>query len=542
MRIANMHHFTEHHRFYVYRDFALGVMEHKMLASIYQPMVGAYAIGIYQTLSAQLPADRTGYSELEQQRKLFLALDLEPGERGRKLFVEMTSRLEAVGLLQTTRKYLPSLEDYLYEYQLLAPLVPDEFFKNQHLVMLLRDKVGKYAVLQIRESFLSPEPEELSEAEAVSENISVPFYDLFQLNTQVIDFELEQALYETAPARERTAGLDVTSKAFHYTDLITRFPRESANRAFVEALRYEPQQMIAINMTARKYALTLLETCRLLDEDGMFAEDGELQVEMLQYKANLYYRQGRKRDEERERHITKAVSQTGGAGAGAGGPSSTKAAAKAVSPNLADTSAGSSSDDAEWEGNEEKTVEMSYYLELPALFAGQCDIHQYNALLRNEPYTVMLRRFFPKGTVPKTVSDIFEKIDINYKLPDEVINVMIHHLHVYKESSWTKGYIDSVASNMLAKGVGTYEQAVDYIREQTLKRASYAEGRRSAGSGASLAGAGAGGSRGGRVSSGGRSNKPKISIITDVPAGAPLTSEQLEAMRQKARKLDGKLK
>lgn len=522
MRMTNMHHFTENHRFYVYREFALGVLELKMLTNIYQPMIGAYAISIYQTLAHQVPADRTGYSELDQQRKLFLALDLEPGERGRKHFVEQTSRLEAVGLLQTTRKYVPAIDDYMYEYQLLAPMSPDEFFKNQHLVMLLRDKVGKYAVLSLREAFLCPEPEELADPETVAENISVPFYDLFQLNTQVIDFELEQALFETAPARERSPGLDVTTKAFHYSELMMRFPRESSNRPFVEALRYEPQQMIAINMTARKFALTLQETCRLLDEDGMFSEAGELQVEMLQYKANLNYRQGKKRDEERERHLVKA----------------TDAAAAVTTGNRA----AADTDDSQWEGTEEKTVEMSYYLDVPAMFVGQCDVHQYNALLRNEPYTGLLGRFFPKGSVPKTVSDIFEKIDINYRLPDEVINVMIHHLHVYKESSWTKGYIDTVASNMLAKGVGTYEQAVDYIRDQTEKRMNHAAGRANGGQAASRTGMGSGSSRGSRSSTANRSNKPKISIITDVPAAAPLTSEQLEAMRKKALKLDGKLK
>ncbi|WP_127585799.1 DnaD domain protein [Paenibacillus koleovorans] len=521
MRISNMHHFTENHRFYVYREFALGVLELKMLTSIYQPMIGAYAISIYQTLAGQVPADRLGYSELEQQRKLFLALDLEPGERGRKIFIETTSKLEAVGLLQTTRRYFPAIDDYMYEYQLLAPLAPDEFFKNQHLVMLLRDKVGKYAVLALRESFQCQEPEELADPDAVAENISVPFYDLFQLNTSVIDFELEQALYETAPTRERSSGLDVTSKAFHYTEIITRFPRESANRPFVEALRYEPQQMIAINMTARKFSLTLQDTVRLLDEDGVFDEAGELQVDLLQYKANMNYRQGRKRDEERERHIVKA-----------------EAAAEAVRRS-------NSRESSQWEGIEEKTVEMSYYLEVPTLFIGQCDIHQYNALLRNEPYTQLLSRFFPKGTVPKTVADIFDKIDINYKLPDEVINVMIHHLHVYKESSWTKGYIDSVASNMLAKGVGTYEQAVEYIREQTLKRTGGRDSASAAGKDSRTSTAAPGGRRSynnGRAGNAQQSQKPKISIITDIPTAPQLTQEQLEEMRRRAQKLDGKLK
>ncbi|WP_342773086.1 DnaD domain protein [Paenibacillus flagellatus] len=495
--MTNMLHFTENHRFCVYRDFSLSGLDYRMLSGIYQPMIGAFAIGVYQTLFQQVPGDRTGYSELEQQRKLFLALDLEPGERGRKLLIEQTSKLEAIGLLQTNRKYSPAADDYLYEYVLSQPLSPQEFFKNQHLVMLLHDKVGKYAVLSLREQFYSAEPEELQDPALQSEDLSVPFYDLFRLNTKSIDYELEQALHETAPARETARAIDVTTKAFHYSEIIQRFPRgTSRNRPFVENLRHNPDQMFEINKIARKYNLSLRETCRLLDEDGMFSEDGELQVDMLQYKANLYFRQDKEREQERERlfHKIAGIART-------------------------DDYAGVI---------EEKPVEMQYYLEVPPMFAGQCNQHQYNLIMRNEPYTKVLERFFPKGAVPKPVSDIFEKIDVNYRMPDEVMNVMIHHLHVYKESSWTKNYIDSVASNMMAKGVSTYEQAVAYIRDQTMKRA-----KRSAkpeGTLAPFPGKGRGA----------RQQKPKIAIITDMPAAKPVSEEKLAEIRKLAREIDGK--
>src|SRR6478752_5183527 len=105
MRITNMLHFTENHRFCVNRDFSLSGLDYKMLTMMYQPMVGAYAITLYQTLSQQLSSERTGYSPLEQQRRLFLMLELEQGERGRKFFIEQSSKLEAIGLLQTSRKY-----------------------------------------------------------------------------------------------------------------------------------------------------------------------------------------------------------------------------------------------------------------------------------------------------------------------------------------------------------------------------------------------------------------------------------------------------
>ena len=124
MRMTNMLHFTENHRFCVYRDFALSSLDYKMLSKVYQPMIGALAVGVFSTLYQQLTGDVVGFSALEQQRTLFLSLDLEPGERGRKIFVEQTSKLEAVGLLQTTRRFLPDTEDYIYEYQLYEPLAP----------------------------------------------------------------------------------------------------------------------------------------------------------------------------------------------------------------------------------------------------------------------------------------------------------------------------------------------------------------------------------------------------------------------------------
>lgn len=496
MLISNMLHFTENHRFSVFRNFSLSGLDYRMLSAIYQPMIGGSAISVYQTLYQQVSGDRTGYSELEQQRRLFMALDLEPGERGRRLLADQASKLEAIGLLQTNRKYSPSADDYMYEYVLSQPLSPQEFFKNQHLVMLLHDKVGKYAVLSLREQFYAPEPEEWKDEQLLTEDLSVPFYDLFQLNSYAIDYELEQALHETAPARETERSLDVTTKAFHYSEIIARFPRgTSRNRPFVENLRNNPDQMFEINKIAKKFSLSLRETCRLLDEDGMFTPEGELDTDMLQYKANLYFRQDKQREEERERLFHKIAGLT-----------------KLEPTGIL----------------EEKPVEMQFYLEVPAMFIGQCNQHQYNLIMRNEPYTKVLERFFQKGAVPKPVQDIFEKIDISYKMPDEVMNVLIHHLHVYKESSWTKNYIDSVASNMMAKGVGTYEQAVAYIRDQTMKRTQRA--KKGEGTVASFTGKGRGS----------RSQKPKIAIISDIPAQKPISEEKLAEIRKLAKEIDGK--
>ncbi|WP_248927793.1 helicase DnaB [Paenibacillus hamazuiensis] len=492
MRMTNMLHFTEHHRFVAVRDFSLGSLDQKVLSGLYQPMVGAFAIGLYYTLYHQLPADKAGSSALDHQRKLFLALDLEPGERGRKFFIEMTSKLEAIGLLQTFRKFVAELDDYVYEYVLYAPLSPEEFFKNQHLTLLLRDKVGKHAVLALKDELVQKPEERLQEAQ--SENLSVPFYELFRLNTQVIDLELEQALYETAASRsaaEQSPG--VIAKGFTYADIIMRFPKGSQNRAYVEKLKFDQEQLAKINFVAKKFALTLGETCRLLDEDGAFDEQGAVNDDFLQQRAHLAYRQDKKRGEDRERMLARMDSEE-------------------QPPKTA------------------KAVEMEYYLEVPDIFQGECNQHQYNYILRNEPYTYLLEKIFSKGTVPDGLIDIFTKIDFNYGLSEEVINVMIHFIYVNKRS-WAKSSIESTAADMLGKQVQTFEQAVQYVRDAVR----YKEKQRSGG----RAGSGTASVSGGK----GRVNqKPVIPIVQNRGEVRELTAEEREQMQRIISKLGGSLK
>jgi replication initiation and membrane attachment protein len=156
----------------------------------------------------------------------------------------------------------------------------------------------------------------------------------------------------------------------------------------------------------------------------------------MQYLANLLYRQNKQVDERRER----------------------------VFQDLQD-------DAVDRSEASEQSVAMEFFLEVPAVFAGQCDIHQYNLVLRNEPYTALLQRFFAKSAVPDPLLDTFSKLDLNYRLPEPVINVLIHYLHVLNKS-WTKAFIESIASDMLAKRIATYEQAVTYVREQLEVRRS----------------------------------------------------------------------
>lgn len=513
MRINNILQYTEHHRYYIFRDFSLSGLDYKMLSLIYQPMIGAFAVAFYQQLYHGIAEGCSGYSPLEPQRKLFLGLGLEMNERSRKHLIDQASKLEAVGLLQTSRLGLPDNADVIYEYELAQPLSPVEFFRNMHLTMLLRDKVGKYTVISLRESFGASEPDELANAQLTKENISVPFYELFKLNMQSVDNELEQALTEVAPSRQAAARQALATAAIPYGEIILRFPRNSANRRYVERLRGDDEQLAQVNYVAYKYNLTVADVCRLLDEDGIFSESGQLHVDELQLRANQFYRQDKKREGDRQRTLAR-----------------TQVAAN--EPVDSD------------ELDEEYEVQEQDYLQVPNQLLGRCDIQQYNMLMRNEPHTRFLQRFFP-GAVPDWIERVFERIDLNYKLAAPVINVLIHYVIGANDAQRvTKTFLDAVASNMLVKQIDTFEKAVQYVREQAQVEQEKERRKEAA---ASFGGAGGGaynGAKGNGRSGGnnrGTSRKPSIPIVQDGHPASAVSADELEELRKLARKLDGKL-
>ncbi|MCM3748184.1 helicase DnaB [Paenibacillus pasadenensis] len=508
MRIGRKLDFTEHHRFCVYRSFSLSPLNQRMLTLIYQPMTGASASSLYQLLYYQVAEGFSGYSALDTQRRLLLGLGLDMNEAGRGELARSASVLEALGLMTTCRLYLPGQEEVVYEYELHAPLSPAEFFRNQHLSMLLRDKVGKYGVVALQDSLFRREPDELAQHDLQRENISMPFYELFRLSAAV-DAELEQALEETAPVRQTPPPAQQPGAGIEYGEILYRFPRGSANRSYVERLRGDKDALAQLNYIAYKYDLSAADLCRLLDEDNAFDNRGGLQTDELQLKAAQLYRLDRKRETDRRAGTAKLQEE--------------------AEPELA-----------------EHGVQAEHYLPVPAQLAGRCDIQQYNMLMRNEPHTRFVRRFFP-GAVPDWIERQFERIDLHYRLPAPVINVLVHYVFGMKGTSRvTKTFIEAIASNMLVQQVDEFEKAVLYVRsQQEMERSKEAQGE----SGGTRTGSGRAAASGGTTRSGGgyrrgQNGVPRKPVLPvageDASTDQEISDEELEEMRKLARKLDGR--
>ena len=121
--------------------------DHKLLSSLYQPIVGSVAISLYFSLWSYL--DGSECLSLEwTHHQLMANMKLKLSE------IEVArTKLEAIGLLKTYFK-----EDHInhYVYQLYAPLSSREFFHNPILNTTLQNNVGKKEYEKLVERYQTP--------------------------------------------------------------------------------------------------------------------------------------------------------------------------------------------------------------------------------------------------------------------------------------------------------------------------------------------------------------------------------------------------
>lgn len=507
--------YTENHRFAVYRDFSLGPADGKMLTVAYQPMVGAAAAGLYLLLMQQLPAERTGWSPLELQRKLFQGLALEPNPDGRALLARCCSLLEAVGLMRTETAENPDTEELVYVYRMYPPLKPADFFATEHLRLLLRDKIGDNAVNALMGELVSDKPAELADPYLIRKEVTVPFYEVFTLAGKA-----EEATGMIRAVSGIAAGIGDAAPLppvrFTYEQIISRVPRTSLNRRHVERLAEEPDVIAKINYYADKYGLTLTNVAEVLDFDGVFDALGKWDERIFERQAELIYLQRYKHEEQlavrlaamEETAAASAMSDSGASGTAAG-------FAPGSSPQKAVSAGG---------GHGEAAPETDALLAVPDRLKDKLDIVSYNALLKQKPYTMVLELFIGTPKVMGETKEMFRKLNILYRFPDEVLNALIHYMQV-NEKPWNESYINKVAASLQARQVRTYEQAVRYFNAE--RRAS-PERRETGGKGASRPA--------GQIRTGGK-GKPRLPVY-QAPSGK-LADDARQELEEIVKYLEG---
>ena len=445
MRLSSPLHYTENHRFTVVRDFSPGPIAYKMLTGVYQPMIGAVAAGLYLLLLQLVPAERTGYAALELQRRLFAGLDIEPNEQGRKQLTQGFSRLEGVGLLSTFRIENVQTEELMYEYRLFAPLSPGEFFRTEHLRLLLRDKIGDRALEAIRNELFVAMPDELDDPYLLRKDVSMPFHEVFTLAVSAADeeAELEHALGHSANSFNQAWEAPLPLVRFPYEKLQSRVPKTSHNRKFVERLEGQPERIARINFIMDKYGLSLSEIGELLDLDGVFDAKGTLLDKALEHEAELVYLQRYKHEE------------------GLAVASETAKSQVAATGQIRSAESDSQTGDG---------------FPVPEQHRDKFDAISYNVFLKTQPYTKVLQLFLGTPKIMGETKEWFRKLNLVYHISDEVLNAIIHYMQV-SGKPWNEKYMQKVAASLQAEHVTTYEQAVGYFLRERVTASTRQSGQ-----------------------------------------------------------------
>lgn len=206
-------------------------------------------------------------------------------------------------------------------------------------------------------------------------------------------------------------------------DIYNRFPKYSSNRFFLEQMMQDvgSEPGILLNC-AVKYGLSFNEMSSILDEEGVFTEEGDLNETRLIELAASFSNWRRKREESAKIHYHQAM----------------------------------------YRGNSRDTSKaITKVSEVPKTFMGKMDIRSYIELL-GKPYDQILEVIVPEPSMIRGYTKLFDKFTINYRIADEVITAMIHFVLI-EQRNWSFAYFEALATDLLFQRIDTFEEAIKHF-------------------------------------------------------------------------------
>ncbi|MEH6942417.1 replication initiation and membrane attachment family protein [Bacillus sp. JJ722] len=132
-----------------YRVTTKGILrdyDRKIIAMLYQPLIGPLSMSLYFTLWSELEANRL-WGEESNHYCLMNTMCLPLKE-----IYNARSKLEGIGLLKVYKKH-DQQEETTFLYELMAPLNPEQFFTDGMLNIYLYKKVGKGQFTKLKRFF-----------------------------------------------------------------------------------------------------------------------------------------------------------------------------------------------------------------------------------------------------------------------------------------------------------------------------------------------------------------------------------------------------
>ncbi|WP_186578415.1 replication initiation and membrane attachment family protein [Aquibacillus kalidii] len=149
------------------------------LTHLYQPLIGAHAVSLYQTLLSEFQLKK--HSEIPQTHHMlmnYLSLPLD-------VIYKARLKLEAIGLLESYIQEIDHQQTFLYK--LKRPFTPAEFFEDGMLSQLLYHHLGDDKFNQVFNLFHTKVPGKIT-----GENVTANFNDVFETHTNSAPIQTNQ--------------------------------------------------------------------------------------------------------------------------------------------------------------------------------------------------------------------------------------------------------------------------------------------------------------------------------------------------------------
>ncbi|HET7578860.1 MAG TPA: DnaD domain protein [Bacillales bacterium] len=251
--------------------------DRKVLARLYQPLMGAGAYSLYLTLWSEAGGDRL-WGETSTHHTLMTAMQLNLEQ-----IFEQRKRLEGLSLLKTYVR--EDSEARTFVYQLEPPLDPEQFFRNDVLSVYLYNRIGhqKFQVLKKEWTFPSVDLSAYREVTASFDEV----FTSVQHSELIPKAETAAALQPDAGyewnGRQSPDGVHVSGESFDFDAFLTHL-----SGLIVPKEAITDKVKAAIEKLAFVYNIEPLEMCKRV-ERAYVDRAGELEIDVLRKEVEDWY-------------------------------------------------------------------------------------------------------------------------------------------------------------------------------------------------------------------------------------------------------------
>ncbi len=391
-------------------------IDRKVVHLLYQPLIGVTSVSLYFALLDELNADQMWSKPNDHYWLLdFFALAMP------ELLVYRKT-LEGIGLLRTFQKKNETSDHFIYEIQ--APLSAETFFKDEILMVFLRQKLGERHVDRLQKIFSDKKvPADYLE---ITQDFNqtfvsvVPDATVAGKNSAALGLLLEKKTFFT---NEETRYKNQFMIAFDFPLLV-----ETLRGNFVNRKSLTPLVMDTIATLAFLYQINVVDMSKLVLR--CCHENGVIDTDQLKVAA-------------RESYLLSY-----------GKP-----------PNIL----------AKMQPLEHRTIVNPQTDEERLLYDFE----------NNSPLDLLTSEQVSKGAKPSAANlETVENVMINQKLNPGVVNVLIHYVLQKSDNKIPKNYVEEIAATLARKKIMTVQEAYDHFKNGQVSTAKtpVKSNRRTAGS------------------------------------------------------------